>query len=55
MSFRHLKNGLSRQDDSKTKLSCSEDVLRRLGNSDLFENGVYKSLSNFGFIMSMLL
>ena len=31
MSFRHLKNVLSRQDNSKTKVRCLEDVLCRLG------------------------
>ena len=31
MFFRHLKNVLSRQDNSKTNLRCLEDVLRRLG------------------------
>ena len=31
MFFRHLKNVLSRQDSSKTKLRCLEDVLHRLG------------------------
>ena len=31
MFFRHLKNVLSRQDNSKTNLRCLEDVLRWLG------------------------
>ena len=31
MSFRHLKNVLLRQDNSKTKVKCPEDVLCRLG------------------------
>ena len=30
MFFRHLKNVLSREDNSKTKLRCLEDVLRQL-------------------------
>ena len=32
MFFRHLKNVLSREDNSKTKLRCLEDVLRQLGS-----------------------
>ena len=31
MSFRHLKNVLSIPDNSRTKVRCLEDVLRRLG------------------------
>ena len=31
MFFRHLKNVLSRPDNSRTKLRCLEDALRRLG------------------------
>ena len=31
MFLRYLKNVLSRQDSSKTKVRCLEDVLRRLG------------------------
>ena len=34
MSFKHLKNVLSRQGNSKTKVRCLEDVLRRLGNTE---------------------
>ena len=31
MFLRHLKNVLSRQGNSKTKLRCLDDVLHRLG------------------------
>ena len=35
MLFRHLKNILPRQNNSKTKLRCPEDALRRLGKVGL--------------------
>ena len=41
MFFRHLKNILSRQDNSKKNLRCLEDVLRRLGKKSLMENFIF--------------
>ena len=35
MFFRHLKNVLPRQNNSKAKLRCPEDVLPRLGKVGL--------------------
>ena len=40
MIFRHLKNVLFRQNNSKTKFICLEDVLRRLGSDKGVANAI---------------
>ena len=57
MSFRHLKDFISIQDNSKTKIRCLEDVLRWLGYyikillimglKDKLKRFILKFLANF--------